>query len=173
MEGSRAPTPAASEGSLITISLVVNGDRVRVTIPPTTTLLETMRYELGLTGSKQGCDQGDCGACTMLLDGNPVLSCLLLAADLDGSTVETVEGIAGGPNLHPLQTAFIKHGAAQCGFCTPGILVSAKSLLQRKPNASRDDIKEGLSGNLCRCTGYHKILDAVEEARDVLTERGS
>jgi len=170
MEGPRTET---ADEALVTISLVVNGDRVRVTIPAMRTLLETLRYDLGLTGSKQGCDQGDCGACTVLLDGVPVISCLTLAVDVDGSTVETVEGIAEGPRLHPLQTAFIKHGAAQCGFCTPGILVSAKALLMKKPNATREEIKEGLSGNLCRCTGYHKILDAVEEAGAILRENGA
>jgi aerobic-type carbon monoxide dehydrogenase small subunit (CoxS/CutS family) len=170
MEGQRETD--GTDDALVTISLVVNGDRVRVTVPPMRTLLETLRYELGLTGSKQGCDQGDCGACTVLLDGVPVLSCLLIAADLDGSVVETVEGIADGPRLHPLQSAFIKHGAAQCGFCTPGILVSAKALLQKKPDVTREEIKEGLSGNLCRCTGYTKILDAVEEAAAVLREAG-
>jgi aerobic-type carbon monoxide dehydrogenase small subunit (CoxS/CutS family) len=149
---------------LTVVSLTANGDRVHVAVPGERTLLELLRYELGLTGTKQGCDKGDCGACTVLMDGRPVLSCITLAADAEGTRVETVESLAEGTELHPLQRAFIDHGAAQCGFCTPGMLMSAKALLDSGGVPSRDEVKAALSGNLCRCTGYTKILDAVEDA---------
>jgi carbon-monoxide dehydrogenase small subunit len=152
------------------IRLLVNGDEVCVAVPPERTLVELLRQDLGLTGTKQGCDEGDCGACTVLLDGEPVLSCLTLALEADGARVETVEGLARGARLHPLQEAFVRHGAAQCGFCTPGMLASARALLARDPAPSRDAIREALSGNLCRCTGYVKILDAVEDAARVIRE---
>jgi aerobic-type carbon monoxide dehydrogenase small subunit (CoxS/CutS family) len=146
------------------LRFTVNGDRVEAAVPSHYTLLEALRYELGLTGSKQGCDKGDCGACTVLLDGEPVLSCITPVGEADGRSVTTVEGLASPGRLHPLQEAFEVHGAAQCGFCTPGILMSAAALLERNPSPSRDEIKEALSGNLCRCTGYTKIFDAVEAA---------
>jgi aerobic-type carbon monoxide dehydrogenase small subunit (CoxS/CutS family) len=183
----------------------VNGDAVRAAVPASRTLLEFLRYDLGLTGSKQGCDKGDCGACTVILNGKAVLSCITLALEAGGATVETVESLARGTTLHPLQDAFVRHGAAQCGFCTPGILMSAKVLLDatvgreagaiaargagaaadREAGAAsgrgdgpapqgdgrvptRDAIKHALSGNLCRCTGYTKILDAVEDAARAL-----
>ena len=149
---------------LASVSLVVNGDRVKRAVPPATTLVELLRYELGLTGTKQGCDKGDCGACTVLVDGRPVLSCLTLAVDADGAVVETVESLARGPELAPLQRAFVEHGATQCGFCTPGMLMTATALLRETPSPSRDEVRGALSGNLCRCTGYTKILDAVEAA---------
>lgn len=149
---------------LVPVSLSVNGDEVRAAVPAARTLLEMLRYDLGLTGTKQGCDKGDCGACTVLLDDRPVLSCLMLAADADGAKVETVESLARGAKLHPLQEAFVRHGAVQCGFCTPGMLMSAKALLDEPRAVTRDDIKHALSGNLCRCTGYTKIIDAVEDA---------
>jgi carbon-monoxide dehydrogenase small subunit len=154
------------------MTLVVNGDPRTFAVPPERTLVEVLRYDLGLTGTKQGCDEGDCGACTVLLDGKPVLSCITLALDVDGARVDTVEGMAEGPRLHPLQESFVRHGAAQCGFCTPGVLMSARALLDREPHPSRDRVKEALSGNLCRCTGYAKILDAVEDAACVLRGRG-
>jgi aerobic carbon-monoxide dehydrogenase small subunit len=144
------------------LELHVNGDRRPVGIPAHFTLLEALRYGLGLTGSKQGCDKGDCGACTVLLDGEPVLSCITPVWEAADRDVTTVEGLAAPGALHPLQEAFEVHGAAQCGFCTPGILMSAAALLERNPTASRDEIKEALSGNLCRCTGYTKIFDAIE-----------
>lgn len=153
-----------SEAQLISINLTVNGDRVCSAVPAHRTLLEWLRYDVGLTGSKQGCDKGDCGACTVLLDGKPVNSCLVLAVDADGSSVQTVEGLQRGATLSPLQQAFIKHGATQCGFCIPGVLMSATALLERGGVPSRDEIRQALSGNLCRCTGYTKILDAVEDA---------
>ena len=146
------------------VRLKVNGDARSVGVPPHWTLLETLRYGLGLTGSKQGCDKGDCGACTVILDGEAILSCLTPVWEAEGRELTTVEGLADGPHLHPLQDEFDLKGAAQCGFCTPGILCSAAALLARTPNVSRDDIREALSGNLCRCTGYTKIHDAVEAA---------
>jgi aerobic-type carbon monoxide dehydrogenase small subunit (CoxS/CutS family) len=146
------------------LHLIVNGDRREAGVPMHFTLLEALRYELGLTGSKQGCDKGDCGACTVLLDGEPVLSCITPALEAEGRAVTTVEGLASPGALHPLQEAFEVHGAAQCGFCTPGILMSATALLERNPSPSRDEIKDALSGNLCRCTGYTKIFDAIESA---------
>jgi aerobic-type carbon monoxide dehydrogenase small subunit (CoxS/CutS family) len=144
------------------LELHVNGDRRPVGVPAHWTLLEALRYGLGLTGSKQGCDKGDCGACTVLLDGEPVLSCITPAWEAEGRDVRTVEGIAGPGGLHPLQEAFEITGGAQCGFCTPGILMSAYALLQRTTSPTRDEVREALSGNLCRCTGYTKIFDAVE-----------
>jgi aerobic-type carbon monoxide dehydrogenase small subunit (CoxS/CutS family) len=159
------------EPRLESLTLIVNGDVLRLAVAPERTLVEVLRYDLGLTGTKQGCDEGDCGACTVLLDGRTVLSCITLAVEADGCRVETVEGIADGPRLHPLQEAFVRHGAAQCGFCTPGMLVSARALLERDPTPTREAIKEALAGNLCRCTGYTKILDAVEDAARVVRER--
>ncbi len=142
----------------------VNGDWHEAGVPEHWTLLEALRYGLGLTGSKQGCDKGDCGACTVVLDGEAVLSCLTPVGDAEGHDVVTVEGLADAAGLGPLQEAFAATGAAQCGFCTPGILMSAHALLSRKPHPSREEIREALSGNLCRCTGYTKIYEAVEQA---------
>jgi aerobic-type carbon monoxide dehydrogenase small subunit (CoxS/CutS family) len=150
------------------LELNVNGDRLRAAVPDHYSLLEALRYVLRFTGSKQGCDKGDCGACTVLVDGTPVLSCITPAAEAEGHAVLTVEGLARPGALHPLQAAFEDHGAAQCGFCTPGILMSAHALLRTNPLASRAEIREALSGNLCRCTGYTKIIDAVEQAGRVL-----
>ena len=152
------------------IELSVNGDRRTVGIPAHYTLLETLRYALGLTGSKQGCDKGDCGACTVLLDGDPVLSCIMPAWEAEGREVRTVEGIAGPGELHALQDAFEITGGAQCGFCTPGVLMSALALLERETTPSREDIRDALSGNLCRCTGYTSIYQAVEMAAARLRE---
>jgi aerobic-type carbon monoxide dehydrogenase small subunit (CoxS/CutS family) len=151
----------------------VNGDCVRTAVPAERTLLEFLRYDLGLTGSKQGCDKGDCGACTVLVDGKPVLSCITLATEAKGSRVETVESLAVGTELHPLQDAFVRYGAAQCGFCTPGMLMSAKAFVDGygEARSPREAIRHALSGNLCRCTGYTKILDAVEDALVILRER--
>ena len=145
--------------------LSVNGEARACALPPHTTLLEALRYGLGLTGSKQGCDKGDCGACTVVVNGEPVLACISLAfAYHDGPDVLTVEGLARGDGAHPLQDALDACGGAQCGFCTPGVLMSAYALLERDPNPSRDAIARALSGNLCRCTGYTKIFEAVELA---------
>ncbi len=146
------------------ITLRVNGEEVEVSFAPYKTLLEVLREELDLTGTKHGCELGECGACAVLVDGEPLLSCLKLALECDGSVIETIEGLAEGPELHPLQAAFADLGGSQCGYCTPGVLMTAKGLLDREPNPSRERIKEALSGNLCRCTGYQQIVDSVEEA---------
>ena len=146
------------------ISLSVNGEPVDVTFASYKTLLELLREDLALTGTKHGCELGECGACAVLIDGEPQLSCLVLALECAGRSVETVEGLALGAELHPLQAAFADLGAAQCGYCTPGILITAKALLDREPNPSRERITEALSGNLCRCTGYLQIVEAVEAA---------
>lgn len=148
------------------VRLRVNGDSTEVGVPSHFTLLETLRYGLGLTGSKQGCDKGDCGACTVLLDGEAILSCILPVQEAVGREIRTVEGLAEGAEPHPLQDAFDLTGAAQCGFCTPGILCSAYGLLEANGQPTRDEIKQALSGNLCRCTGYTKILEAVELAAE-------
>ena len=154
--------------------LHVNGDRHECAVTPYTTLLEAIRYGLGLTGSKQGCDKGDCGACTVLVDGEPVLACITLALASEGREIRTVEGLADGARPHPLQDALDLTGGAQCGFCTPGILMSAYALLERNAEPTRQEIAHALSGNLCRCTGYTKIIDAVElAARELRERRGS
>ncbi len=149
---------------MTTVRFRVNGDPVEVGVRDRETLLEVLRGRLGLTGTKQGCDVGDCGSCTVLLDGEPVLSCLTLAVDVEGREVLTIEGLARGDHLHPLQQAFLDAGAVQCGYCTPGMILTAKALLDRNPRPSRGEIRTALSGNLCRCTGYRKIVDAVELA---------
>src|SRR5436189_3548960 len=145
------------------LSLTVNGETHEVLVPVHKTLLEVLREDLGLTGTKHGCELGECGACAVLIDGAPQLSCLVLAAECEGRAVETVEGLARGAELHPLQAAFADLGAAQCGYCTPGILMTAKALLAHEPQPSRERIREAISGNLCRCTGYQQIIDAIEE----------
>jgi aerobic-type carbon monoxide dehydrogenase small subunit (CoxS/CutS family) len=152
----------------IVLTLDVNGERRDLLVPVHKTLLEVLREDMQLTGTKHGCELGECGTCTVLVDGKPELSCLVLPVQLHGRAVTTVEGMAHGSELHPLQTAFAELGAAQCGYCTPGILLSAKSLLETNAKPSRDEIREALAGNLCRCTGYTKILDAVELAAERL-----
>jgi carbon-monoxide dehydrogenase small subunit len=149
---------------MIIVAITVNGNRVEVGVGDEETLLETLRQRLGLTGTKQGCDLGDCGSCTVLLDGQPVLSCLTLAANAHGHEITTIEGLAHGGELHPIQRAFHEAGAVQCGFCTPGMVLTAKALLDSHPHPDRDTIRTVLSGNLCRCTGYVKIVNAVENA---------
>jgi carbon-monoxide dehydrogenase small subunit len=146
------------------LTLRVNGEEVEVSLAPYKTLLEVLREDLGLTGTKHGCELGECGACAVLADGEPVLSCLVLAVECEGLAIETVEGLAQGPELHPLQAAFADLGGAQCGYCTPGILMTAKALLEREPDPGRERIKEAISGNLCRCTGYQQIYESIEEA---------
>ena len=146
------------------VSLTVNGEHTEVAFAPHRTLLEVLREDLRLTGTKHGCELGECGTCAVLLDDRPVLSCLVLGIDCAGRSVKTVEGIADGPTLHPLQEAFADLGAAQCGYCTPGFLLTAEALLEENPSPSRDEIKQALAGNLCRCTGYIKIYEAVELA---------
>jgi aerobic-type carbon monoxide dehydrogenase small subunit (CoxS/CutS family) len=148
----------------VVLTLDVNGERAELLLPVHKTLLEVLREDMQLTGTKHGCELGECGTCTVLVDGKPQLSCLLLPIQLEGRSITTVEGMASGSELHPLQQAFAEIGAAQCGYCTPGILLAAKSLLESNTRPSRDEIREALAGNLCRCTGYAKILDAVELA---------
>jgi aerobic-type carbon monoxide dehydrogenase small subunit (CoxS/CutS family) len=148
----------------VRLDLVVNEERREVLVDGYKSLLELLREELQLTGTKHGCELGECGACAVLLDGQLVLSCLVAAVECDGRRVETVEGMQEGPALHPLQACFADAGAAQCGYCTPGFLLAAKELLERKPDATRAEIAEGLSGQLCRCTGYLQIFEAVEAA---------
>ena len=143
------------------IELKVNGESHDVAVKPNRTLLEVLREELGLTGTKEGCDAGDCGTCTVLLDGKPVPSCLVLAVDAQGKDILTIEGLANGPELHPIQKAFVDHGATQCGFCSPGMILTGKALLDRNPNPSEAEVRKAISGNLCRCTGYVKIIEAI------------
>jgi len=158
-------------GNKLQVRCVVNGEAVDALVDGYKTLLEVLREDLQLTGTKHGCELGECGACAVLLDGEPVLSCLTLAAELDGRTVLTVEGLIENGQLHPLQEEFADRGAAQCGYCTPGILVTAKALLDREPAPSPERIREALAGNLCRCTGYHQIIEAVEAASRSTTPR--
>jgi len=147
------------------ITLNVNGETHELAVYPWRTLLEVLREELKLTGAKKGCDKGDCGACTILMDGRAVLSCLMLAVSCQGREILTIEGLAENKdNLHPIQKAFVEKGAIQCGYCTPGMILTAKALLDDNPNPTRDQIKRGISGNLCRCTGYTKIIEAIETA---------
>ena len=148
----------------VRLALAVNGERVEALVDPSKTLLEVLREDLQLTGTKHGCELGECGACAVLMDGRPVLSCLALGLECDGRSVTTIEGLAANGALHPLQTAFADLGGSQCGYCTPGIILTAASLLETDPAPSRERIREALSGNLCRCTGYLQILDAVETA---------
>jgi carbon-monoxide dehydrogenase small subunit len=152
---------------LIPITLIMDGLPVRLAVPPRRTLLEALRYDLDLIGTKQGCDKGDCGACTVVLDGEAVLSCLTLAVEADGREVKTVELLKGAPHIDPLLDCFDQVGGGQCGFCTPGMLMSATALLDKNPSPSRDAIKVAISGNLCRCTGYGRIIDAVELAAKI------
>lgn len=146
------------------ISFTLNGEPAEVAFAPHKTLLEVLREDLALTGTKHGCELGECGTCTILVDGKSILSCLMLGLDAEGREVETIEGMAEGSELHPLQDTFADLGAAQCGYCSPGFLLVAKELIGKSPRPSRDEIKEALSGNLCRCTGYIKIYEAVELA---------
>ncbi len=148
-------------GEMKLVTLHVNGRPFRRAIVPSTTLLEFLRDEIDLTGTKRGCDMGECGVCTVMLDGKPVLSCLLLAAEAEGAEVTTVEGIARGNELHPVQEALVAHGAIQCGFCTPAMVVNAVHLLERRPAPTREEVKECISGTICRCTGYTKIEKAI------------
>jgi carbon-monoxide dehydrogenase small subunit len=154
------------------IRITLNGEETDVSFSSYKTLLEVLREDLGHTGTKHGCELGECGACAVLLDGTPVLSCLVLAVECDGRSVLTVEGLVANGKLHPLQEAFADLGAAQCGYCTPGILVTAKALLDRNAQPSRQEIREALSGNLCRCTGYLQIFEAVEAAVLRIAEQG-
>jgi carbon-monoxide dehydrogenase small subunit len=150
------------------IELRVNQVSYRITVRPSATLLDVLRQDLGLKGTKRGCDQGHCGACTVILDGKAVNACLLLAVEAHGKKITTIEGLSSGDKLHPLQEAFVEEGAIQCGFCTPGMILSAKALLDEIREPSEEEIREALSGNLCRCTGYVKIVKAVQRAAQAM-----
>jgi len=145
------------------ISLRVNGQDYRREVPANITLLEFIRDTLNLTGAKKGCDNGDCGTCTVLLDGKPVLSCLMLAVEADGREVLTIEGISRGGELHPVQQSFVDHGAIQCGFCTPGMVLAAKALLEENPAPTEGEVREAIKGHICRCTGYDQIVKAIKD----------
>jgi carbon-monoxide dehydrogenase small subunit len=146
------------------IVLRVNGINYKVSVEPRRTLVEVLRETLGLTGTKKSCNEGECGACTVIVDGKPVASCLMLAVDAQGKDILTIEGISEGEKLHPIQEAFLKHGAIQCGFCTPGMVMSAKALLDENPKPTIAEIRRAISGNLCRCTGYQHIIDSIMAA---------
>lgn len=150
--------------SKLLVSTAVNGDPQQFICDPDTTLLDALREELGLTGSKEGCGSGDCGACTVVLDGEMVCACLVLAPEAEGRQIATIEGVAEGSQLHPVQRKFLEHGALQCGFCTPGFIMASKALLDRNPDPSETEVRYWLAGNLCRCTGYDKIVRAVMDA---------
>jgi carbon-monoxide dehydrogenase small subunit len=152
----------------VAVSTTINGDAVEYLCQPDETLLDVLRDRLGLTGAKEGCGTGDCGACSIILDDRLVCSCLVLGAEAEGRRVETIEGMAKGDVLHPLQQKFIEHAALQCGICTPGFLIAAKDLLARNPDPTEEEIRFGLAGNLCRCTGYDKIVRAVQDAASVM-----
>jgi carbon-monoxide dehydrogenase small subunit len=148
------------------IHLTVNNQPYRLSVLPWRTLLEVIREDLGLTGTKEGCGLGECGACTVLMDGRAVNSCLVLAAEADGKKITTIEGLADGDKLHPIQQAFVDHGGLQCGFCTPGMIMSAKALLDKNSTPTEEEIKQGIAGNLCRCTGYTKIIESIKAAAE-------
>ena len=167
-DDSLEPNPAR-----IRLSLRVNSEPVEILVDLYKTLLEVLREDLGLTGTKHGCELGECGACAVLVEGRPVLSCLLLAAECEGADVRTVEGLGSGAGLHPVQESFADLGAAQCGYCTPGMLMTACALLERNPSPDRREIREALAGVLCRCTGYLQIFEAVEEAARRAREKGA
>ncbi len=146
------------------VQITLNGKSIVLEVPAHRLLLDLLRDEIGLTGTKEGCGTGDCGACTVFLNGKPVNSCLILSGELDGTEIVTIEGLKIGPELHPIQKAFIQDGGAQCGYCTPGMLMMAKSFLDESPNPTEEEIRFALAGNLCRCTGYAKIVEAVQDA---------
>lgn len=155
------------------VKLTVDGEAYDLSIPANRTLLDVLRDELGLTGSKRGCDSGECGSCTVLVDGLPTLACITLACEVEGKSIETIRSISKGGQLSPLQKAFIEHGAIQCGFCTPGMILSASALLESNPAPTIDEIKRGISGNLCRCTGYARIVEAVHSVARQTNEGGN
>jgi aerobic carbon-monoxide dehydrogenase small subunit len=156
--------------ALVSLQFTVNGRSEKVSIPAHRTLLEMLREDLHLTGAKEGCGNGECGACTVIVDGRVMNACLVLAAEVDGKSVLTIEGLKNGEQLHPVQQAFVEHSGMQCGFCTPGFLLSAKTLLDSNPHPTREEIKEALLGNFCRCTGYTKIVESVEAAARAMGE---
>jgi len=153
------------------IKFILNGTPVEVTVKPNMTLLEVLRYKLKLTGTKRGCNRGDCGACTVLLNGQAVYSCLILAPKVDNREVTTVEGLGSPEKMHELQEAFIEHNAVQCGFCTPGMMLSAKALLDENPQPTKEEVKIAISGNLCRCTGYAQIIEAILDAAKKMAKK--
>tara|TARA_X000001036_G_scaffold410650_1_gene422679 strand:+ start:327 stop:800 length:474 start_codon:yes stop_codon:yes gene_type:complete len=153
------------------IQTTINGDVIDVLVEPGQSLLDVLRDELDMTGTKEGCSTGDCGACSVTIDGNLVCACLILSAEVDGKNIETIEGMAKGDELHPLQKKFIEHVALQCGICTPGLLIAAKHLLEENPNPTEEEVRYGIAGNLCRCTGYQNIIKAVMDAASEM--RGS
>jgi carbon-monoxide dehydrogenase small subunit len=155
-----------------TIELTVNGEKHSLQVQPHKTLLDVLRNQLGLTGTKYGCGSGNCGACTVLVDGQPVTSCLTLAIVVEGKQITTIEGMAETGKLHPIQEAFVKHGAIQCGYCTPGLVLTAKALIDENSNPTREEIRRYIKGNLCRCTGYVKIVDAISSAAERLRKSG-
>ncbi len=150
------------------IRTTLNGDEIDVLVEPTQSLLDVLRDELHMTGTKEGCATGDCGACSVTIDGNLVCSCLVLGVEAGGRNIETIEGMADGDQLHPLQEKFIEHVALQCGICTPGLLIAAKHLLEENPDPTEEEVRYGLAGNLCRCTGYQKVVEAVLDAAQVM-----
>ena len=150
------------------VHLNINNERYEVIVRPRESLLDVLRNKLGLTGTKIGCNEGDCGACTVIMNGRIVNACLVFAVEAEGQTIMTIEGLAQGPELHPLQQAFIHYGGFQCGYCTPGMLLSAKALLDENPDPTEEEIRRGISGNLCRCTGYAKIVESIREAAQVM-----
>jgi len=153
------------------IQFILNGKSMSFEVPAHRLLLDLLRDEIGVTGTKEGCGTGDCGACTVFLDGKPVNSCLVLSGELDGAEIVTIEGLKIGPELHPIQKAFVQDGGAQCGYCTPGMLMMSKALLDENPNPTEEDIRFALSGNLCRCTGYAKIIQAVQDAAAMIRSK--
>lgn len=155
------------------INLTVNGRPCAINVDPHRTLLEVLRDQLGMTGTKEGCGEGECGSCTVIMDGQTVNSCLVLAVQADGADIITIEGLAAGGQPHPLQATFVSEGAVQCGYCTAGMIMSAKHLLDQNPEPSLDDIKVALSGNLCRCTGYVKIISAVRKAAELIKDNAT
>ncbi|MCL5264243.1 MAG: (2Fe-2S)-binding protein [Chloroflexi bacterium] len=156
----------------VAINLRVNGDACKVLVPPHRPLVDVLRDDVGLTGTKKGCGAGECGACTVLMDGKPVNSCLVLAVQADGKDIVTIEGLAQDDRLHPIQEAFVQHGAIQCGYCSPGMILIAKALLDENPRPTELEVKQAIAGNICRCTGYVKIVEAIQAAsRLVANER--
>ena len=153
------------------VVLRVNGISYQVEIEPWRTLVEVLRETLGLTGTKKSCNEGECGACTVMMDGRPVASCLVLAVDAQGKEIVTIEGLSEGERLHPIQEAFLKHGAIQCGFCTPGMVISAKALLDQNPRPTVTEVRKAISGNLCRCTGYQHIVDSIMAASKMMEKK--
>ncbi|MEQ8173102.1 MAG: (2Fe-2S)-binding protein [Candidatus Eremiobacterota bacterium] len=151
---------------LIDLNFIVNGEKKHISIDPSMTLLEILRHTLKLTGTKEGCGKGECGTCTVLMNGKAVNACLVLGSQLEGTEILTVEGVSNGRELHSLQKSFIEEGAVQCGFCIPGMIISAKALLDENPNPTEEEIRRGISGNLCRCTGYTKIVSAIQKASE-------